>query len=97
MAAYLLVMIKVHDPSWVEDYVANVPAIVRKHGGEYFVVSENLKRYEGDGADPDQIALFTFPSIEAIDTFISDPDYSSYKSARIEGATAEILGFVPRA
>jgi uncharacterized protein (DUF1330 family) len=97
MAAYLLVMIKVHDPSWVEDYVANVPAIVRKHGGEYFAVSDSLKRYEGDGADPDQIALFTFPSIEAIDAFISDPEYSPYKAARIEGSFADILGFVPRA
>ena len=34
---------------------------MRKHGGEYFAVSENIKRYEGDGPDPDAIVLFTFP------------------------------------
>ena len=44
---------------------------MRKHGGEYFAVSENIKRYEGDGPDPDAIVLFTFPSMEAIDAFVS--------------------------
>src|SRR6202048_2173615 len=34
---------------------------MREHGGEYFAVSENIKRYEGDGPDPDAIVLFTFP------------------------------------
>src|SRR3981081_1505458 len=51
---------------------------MRKHGGEYFAVSENIKRYEGDGPDPDAIVLFTFPSMEAIDAFVSDADYRPY-------------------
>jgi uncharacterized protein (DUF1330 family) len=44
------------------------------HGGEYFAVLENIKRYEGDGPDPDAIVLFTFPSVEAIDAFVSDAE-----------------------
>jgi uncharacterized protein (DUF1330 family) len=97
MTAYLLVTVKVHDPVWVEDYVANVPTIIRKHGGEYFTVSERVKRYEGTAPDPDQIVLFTFPSIEAIDAFIADPEYAPYKAARLAAASADILAFVPRA
>jgi uncharacterized protein (DUF1330 family) len=52
------------------------------HGGEYFAVSENIKRYEGDGPDPDAIVLFTFPSVEAIDAFVSDAEYRRYGTAR---------------
>ena len=67
MAVHLFVATKAHDLSWVDEYQANVPtimAIMRKHGGEYFAVSENIKRYEGDGPNPDRIAIFTFPSME---------------------------------
>jgi uncharacterized protein (DUF1330 family) len=96
MMAYLLVTLKVHDPVWVDDYVANVPAIIRKHGGKYFAVSESVKRYEGTTPTPDQVALFTFPSIGAIDAFIADPDYAPYKAARLAASSADILAFVPR-
>jgi uncharacterized protein (DUF1330 family) len=96
MAAYLIVTIKVHDPSWMDEYAANVPAIVRKHGGEYFAVSENIKRYEGNAPDPDGIVLFTFPSMEAIDAFISDADYKPFKEARLAASSSDMLAFVPR-
>jgi len=33
---------------------------MREHGGEYFAVSENIKRYEGDGPDPDAILIIHF-------------------------------------
>jgi uncharacterized protein (DUF1330 family) len=96
MAAYLLVTVKARDLSWVAEYSANVPAIVRKHGGEYFVVSESIKRYEGDGPNPDSIVLFTFPSMEAIDAFISDADYRPYKAARLAATSGDMFAFTPR-
>jgi uncharacterized protein (DUF1330 family) len=96
VAAYLLVSIKAHNLSWLSDYQANVPAIVHKHGGEYSVVSESIKRYEGNGPDPDGIVLFTFPSMAAIDAFISDADYEPYKAARLAGSSSDVFGFTPR-
>jgi uncharacterized protein (DUF1330 family) len=96
MAAYLFVTIKIRDPSWVAEYQANVPAIMRKHGGEYFAVSENIKRYEGDGPDPDAIVLFTFPSMEAIDAFVSDADYGPYRTARRAASSGNLFAFTPR-
>jgi uncharacterized protein (DUF1330 family) len=68
---------------------------MRKHGGEYFAVSENIKRYEGDGPDPDAIVLFTFPSMEAIDAFVSDPDYRPYKTARRAASSGNLFAFTP--
>lgn len=64
---------------------------MRKHGGEYFAVSENIKRYEGDGPDPDAIVLFTFPSMEAIDAFVSDADYRPYRTARRAASSGNLF------
>ncbi len=96
MTAYLLVTINVRDLSWVEDYSANVPALVHRHGGEYLAVSETIKRQEGGGADPDSIVLFTFPSMEAIEAFLSDPDYAPYREARLAATSGDMFAFTPR-
>jgi uncharacterized protein (DUF1330 family) len=92
MSAYLVVMLKdVKNMEWVESYVANVPAIFRKYGGEYLAVSKTIVRHEGGGEDPAQIALFTFPSLEAIDKFLKSPEYKPYKDARIAASSADVF------
>jgi uncharacterized protein (DUF1330 family) len=68
---------------------------MRKHGGEYFAVSENIRRHEGDGPDPDAIVLFTFPSMEAIDAFVSDADYRPYRRARRAASSGNLFAFIP--
>ncbi len=97
MTAYLVVTIKVSDPSWVADYSAHVPALVDRHGGNYFAVSDTIKRHEGTAADPDGIVLFTFPTLADIDAFLADPDYAPYKAARLAGSSGDMLAFTPRA
>lgn len=96
MAAYLVVHVHLRDTQWVADYVANVPAIVRKYGGDYLAVSDTLKQFEGELGQPDQVALFTFPSLDAIEQFMSSDDYKPYKAARLEQSSATIVGFEAR-
>ena len=96
MTAYLVATIKVTDPSWMADYTANVPTLIAKHGGSYLAVSDGLKRYEGDGNAPDAIVLFTFPSLDAIDAFMADPEYQPYREARRAGSSGDLFGFTPR-
>lgn len=92
MSAYLVVQLKVTDPAWIEKYVANVPTILRKYGGEYLAVSTQLKQYEGVGAAPDQVAIFTFPSLDAITQFMECEEYKPYKEARFSGSSATVIG-----
>jgi uncharacterized protein (DUF1330 family) len=87
----MVVLLDVTSMDWVPDYVANVPAIFRKYGGEYFAVSKQVVRHEGEGKTPDQIAIFTFPSVEAIKSFLEDPAYAPYKDARILGSSANVF------
>jgi uncharacterized protein (DUF1330 family) len=68
---------------------------MREHGGECFTVSENIKRYEDDGPDPDAIVLFTFPAIEAIDAFVSDADYRPFRTARRAASSDTLFAFTP--
>lgn len=93
MATYLLAVFKIDDPSWTDEYFTKVPAIVRKHRGEYLAVSERVRRREGDGPDPDGIALMAFPSMEAIEAFTTDPAYSPYRAARLAGSSGDLFAF----
>ena len=93
MAAYMVVHVYLRDVAWVEDYVAKVPTIIRKYGGEYLAVSKTLKQYEGDARAPDQVVVFTFPSLDAITAFMECEEYRPYKDSRLEQSSATIVGF----
>jgi uncharacterized protein (DUF1330 family) len=93
MAAYLFVALNVHGLAWAEDYQAHVPAILRKHGGAIVAAANTVKRYEGDGPDPDRAMLMTFPSMAAVDAFITDPEYSPYRAARRAASSGDAFAF----
>jgi uncharacterized protein (DUF1330 family) len=96
MSAYMVVLLYVDEGDWVADYVANVPEILRQFGGEYLAVSDAVTRFEGPDRAPDQVAIFTFPSVDQMDAFHSCEEYAPYKQARLAQSSATILGFTPR-
>ncbi|MDF1834390.1 MAG: DUF1330 domain-containing protein [Alteraurantiacibacter sp. bin_em_oilr2.035] len=91
MAAYFIGSIKSHEDSWVEEYNAEVPALLGKHGGELVCRSEKFVRYEGEGEDPDLVIIVKFPSMEAIDAFMSDPEYAPHLASRIACTDSDIV------
>jgi uncharacterized protein (DUF1330 family) len=95
MTAYLLAVFRVEDRHWEGEYRQNVPAIMQKHGGEYILVADDIKRYEGDSANPDGIVLCKFPSMAAMDAFVSDAEYEPYKSARLAATSGDVFGLTP--
>ena len=96
MPAFMVVTVYLRESGWVADYVANVPAILRQYGGEYFAVSAGLIQFEGEGPAPDQVAIFTFPSVAQMDAFMNCAEYAPYKEARLAQSSALIVGFEPR-
>ncbi|MEY2925842.1 MAG: hypothetical protein RL367_319 [Pseudomonadota bacterium] len=93
MSAYLIVKLKFHDLGWTSDYLANVPAILRRYGGEYLDRGTKIARFEGTATTPDHVTILTFPSLDSISDFINSPDYAPFRDARIAGAESDILAF----
>ena len=103
MSVFLIGDIKVIDDSWVPDYAANVHNIVEKHGGKYLSRSGNISTLEGQDKDSTLIAIIQFPSREALDSFVSDPEYAPFGKARQAGGVSnfhviddtDIAGSIP--
>jgi uncharacterized protein (DUF1330 family) len=90
MTAYLIADVKVTDNGWVPEYAASVHDIVHKHGGKYLARSGNVKTLEGEPLDTTLIALLQFPSAEAAEAFVNDPQYVPYAAARKGGSESRI-------
>jgi uncharacterized protein (DUF1330 family) len=88
MPAYLIVNIQVKDPAAYERYKAAVPALIRKHGGEYLARGGKTEVIEGDWR-PSRLVLFRFPSMESIHALDTDPEYKPLKDLRQSVAYTE--------
>ncbi len=49
MAVYVVIEIKILDRDMYNEYIAGVPAIVKKYGGQYLARSEQITGLIGDG------------------------------------------------
>jgi uncharacterized protein (DUF1330 family) len=92
MAHYLIAQVKVNDDSWIPDYAANVHDIVHRHGGKYLSRSGNVTTLEGEESTANLIALVEFPTEDAMNAFIADPDYAPYAKARQAGTESQFVG-----
>ena len=81
MAVYLIVDVDAKDPAALERYRAEVPAFIRKHGGEYLVRGGTFEVLEGDW-QPSRLVLFRFPDTQSVKKFINDPEYQPLKALR---------------
>ena len=103
MSVFVIADVLVTDDAWIPDYAANVHDIVHKHGGKYLARSGNLTTLEGEPLETTLIAILQFPSREAADAFVSDPDYAPYAEARQAGTNSrfriiddtDIAGTIP--
>jgi uncharacterized protein (DUF1330 family) len=90
MAAYLIANLDVRDPAAYEKYKAEVPALIRKHGGEYIVRGGKHEVLEG-AWQPTRLVLFKFPDAASIRRFIADPEYQPLKALRREVAATDLV------
>lgn len=91
MPHYLVAQVKVNDDSWIPDYAANVHEIVHRHGGKYLSRSANITTLEGAETTANLIAVIEFPSGDALQAFINDPDYAPYAKARQDGTDSQLV------
>jgi uncharacterized protein (DUF1330 family) len=95
MSAYMVSMVTARDLDWVPDYLAAVPRIVRRYGGEFVAVARpgEIERLEGSMPAPQSVVVFRFPSMDDIKRFLRSPEYGPYRDARIAGTDTTFLAF----
>jgi len=92
MAHYLIAYVKVNDDSWIPEYAEKVHDIVHRHDGKYLSRSGNITTLEGDESTASLVAVIEFPSEEAMNAFVTDPDYAPYAAARQAGTDSQLIG-----
>lgn len=81
----MIAQVKVNDDSWIPDYAAKVHDIVHKHDGKYLARSGRISAIEGSPPDVNLVAVIEFPSEEAMNSFVNDPDYAPFAASRQAG------------
>ena len=90
MAVYIVVNVDVQDAAAYEPYKAAVPAIIRKHGGEYLARGGAVEVLEGDW-QPKRVAILKFPTRAAAHAFLGDPEYKPLKELRQRIAPTQMM------
>jgi len=92
MPAYLIVNVNIKDRTAFEDYVRNVPPMVRRFGGEYLALSDTPQVIEGDWR-PHRLVLVRFPDMSTAQAFLKDPEYKPWKELRQRVTHSEMVAF----
>jgi uncharacterized protein (DUF1330 family) len=93
VSALMLVRMNITDRAWLKPYSEAVAEILADHGAVSVAFSRDVRAVEGDGAVPERMAIFAFPSIDAVHAFMADERYLPWRELRQAGAEAEILAF----
>lgn len=75
MAAYFLVeILGISDPQQYKQYIKAVPAIVKKHGGEYILRSSKVSPFIGELA-PQRVILIRFKDRQTLEACFNSVEY----------------------
>jgi uncharacterized protein (DUF1330 family) len=83
--AYLIVEMHITDMEQYKLYMAEAPAAVKAHGGEYLVRGGKHEVLEGDW-QPHRVAMLRFPSYQQAKAFYDGAQYTATRAKRA-GAT----------
>ena len=89
MSAYLFMQITITDPERWAAYREAVLPLAGRYGGRHLTGGAPPVRLEGE-ADGRRIAMFAFPSMEAVRAFWTSPDYGPVRELRRDAAILDV-------
>lgn len=89
MTYYSVLAVTPTSEDWIPDYIGPANALVAKHGGKYLARTASHERLEGDGAGAALRIVIQWPSKEAAEAFMSDPEYVPHLQARTAGSKSD--------
>jgi len=91
MKYYAVAEIDITDPSWVQDYIDKVTAMVERRGGRYLARTARIEKREGDRMPPQIVLIVEWPSKAAADQFYASDEYRPFLQERLSGARSELI------
>ncbi len=90
MKAYIIVDVRVTDPSRYEDYKKLTPGSLQAYDGKFIVRGGATETLEGDWK-PGRIVVLEFPSPEKAKAWWSSAGYAPAKAIRQSASTTRML------
>ena len=90
MAVYVVIEIKIINRNIYDEYIARVPAIVNKYGGQYLARGEQITGLSG-GRHPERIILLKFDSREQVSKWLASPDYAEIAPLRTSSTISRAI------
>lgn len=81
-AYYILTQTVIDSQKYARDYISKVMPFLAKYKAEVIVADLEAKPLQGD--PPTGVVVIRFPSVQAIQNFVSDPDYQPIKKIRLD-------------
>ena len=86
MSYYSVLAVTPTTDSWIPDYVEPAGRLVAKHGGKYLARTASHSQIEGGDAPAALRVIIEWPSQEAAEDFMADPEYAPHLAARTAGS-----------
>ncbi|MEM7662178.1 MAG: DUF1330 domain-containing protein [Pseudomonadota bacterium] len=92
MAAYMIIIAKIHDRErMLTEYSAPTAELIKTFGGRYLVRSPMVTALEGSLGEGVSVVVSEWPDRAAIDAFWNSPEYAPLKAGRQPFADCEIM------
>ena len=90
MSAYVIIEIKVLNPTVYAEYIKKVPSIVKKYNGHYLARGGQIIPLSGDWC-PERIILLEFDSFEQVRKWLASPEYAKIAPLRIQSTIGKAI------
>lgn len=92
MAAYMIIIAKVHDrEAFVAGYGAAAAALIGRFGGEYLLRGPGAALLEGSFGDGASVVISKWPDRAAAQAFWDSPEYAEVKRLREGLADVQVI------
>ncbi|MGA7810857.1 DUF1330 domain-containing protein [Bradyrhizobium sp.] len=90
MKAYLVLDLSVNDFGGFKQYIAEIPAFIAKHAGQYIVQGVQPTTIEGDWK-PERMVIIEFPARENAEAFLADGEIQHLFKVRHATTTSKLV------
>lgn len=90
MSAYVVVQVKVHNPTAYEEYKKGVPATLALYDGKFLVRGGKIETLEGDWM-PERFVILEFPTVERAKEWYASPEYTAILGIRHQNSDGQII------